>query len=109
MIYHFVNLVSWKFFSKDISERRIINVDSLSLQFMCFLFGRRVKRVSGVHFFNNSIESLEAFYLTSSIYKSNAYFVLPFWQKMKDINLSDDLILAIKQNQNLVIGISSPK
>jgi len=109
MTYHFVNLVSWKFFSENVSDRQIIKVDSLSLQFMCFLFGRRVKRISGVHYFNNSIESFEVFYLTSSIYKSNSYFVLPFWRKIEDIELTDDLIFAIKQNEKLVIGISSPK
>ena len=109
MTYHFVNLVSWRFFSEEISDKQIIHVDSLSLQFMCFLFGRRVKRISGVHYFNNSFESLEAFYLTSSAYKSNAHYVLPFWQKIDEIVLTNDLILTIKQNANIVIGISSPK
>lgn len=109
MTYHFVNLVSWKFFSEKVSDRQIIYVDSLSLQFMCLLFGRKIKRISGVSYFNNSLESIEAFYLTTSVYKSNAHFVLPFWRKIEEIVLTNDLILAIKQDSNLVIGISSPK
>lgn len=109
MTYHFVNLVSWKFFSKNATESQKINVDSISLQFICFLFGRRVRRISGVHYFNNSIESLEVFYLTSSSYKISAHFVLPFWRKIEEIELTDDLILAISKKNNLVVGISSPK
>ena len=111
MIYHFVNLVSWKSVSLLNNDYSKIFYDSISFIFISRLFGIKLQRNSGVGYFLNNFEVLQkSLFLVSE--KSNLErneIELPFWNKLNDIYLDEDLLKIINNFDSIVIGISSPK
>jgi hypothetical protein len=111
MIYHFVNLVSWKSVSLLNNDYSKIFYDSISFIFISRLFGIKLQRNSGVGYFLNNFEVLQkSLFLVSE--KSNLErneIELPFWNKLNDIYLDEDLLKRINNFDSIVIGISSPK
>ena len=109
MTYHFVNLISWRYFALNPSHRRLLFVDSLSLAFLCRAFGYKPKRHSGVAHFLGKEPLHGAFFLTSKEVDLYKYQQLPYWESVGDVQLDCDLEEAIKSREQIVIGISSPK
>ena len=111
MTYHFVNLVSWNFFiNKLYSHNRNIYIDSVSLSFCCKFFGKKIKRQSGVNFYHTKLPDEKNLYLTSSDDNNlKNIFVLPLWKDFSEIKITNELKNNIRENDNIVIGISSPK
>ena len=109
MTHHFVNLVSWRYFALDMRPYRKIYVDSLTMKVMIRLFGRNTDRLSGVGYFAGANFPCETIFLTSSTYKAQYFYVLPFWNTKAEIVLSSKLRSAILDYSTIVIGISSPK
>jgi hypothetical protein len=111
MIYHFVNLVSWKGVSLLKNNYSKIFYDSISFTFVSRLFGVRLKRNSGVGYYLNNFEHLKnSLFLVNE--KSNLARIeieLPFWNKIDEIYLDEDLLKIINNFDSIVIGISSPK
>ena len=110
MTNHFVNLVSWRYFIKNKADKRNIFIDSLSLSFCCRLFGVSLKKISGVWFFHNKIDSNQSIFLVSSDKKFFKHqFVLPFWKSIDEISLDKKVVKQIEAFESIVVGISSPK
>lgn len=109
MTYHFVNLISWRYFALNHSHKRHLFVDSLSLAFLCRAFGYRAKRHSGVAHFLGKKDLHEALFLTSKEINLYKYQQLPFWKSERDVRLNRDLEKAIHSRNIIIIGISSPK
>ena len=110
MTYHFVNLVSWRYFESN-SQNQKLYLDSISIRSLAFLFGVKLEKVSGVSFYNNNRVSFkEALHLVSErndIHRNQK--VLPFWKSVNSIEVTDSLRNEINKYDKLVIGISSPK
>ncbi len=110
MTFHFVNLVSWKYFYNKSSKNRTIYIDSLSLYLCCRLFRFRTKKMSGINFFHNKLDIKNSFFLLSE--DNNSFknkIVLPNWESLDDINLDNVIMKKIGEHESIVIGISSPK
>tara|TARA_B110000240_G_scaffold197358_1_gene252303 strand:+ start:2285 stop:2863 length:579 start_codon:yes stop_codon:yes gene_type:complete len=110
MVNNFVNLVSWRYFIKKSSKNRTLFIDSLSLYVSCRMFGYSVKKISGVNFFHNNINSENSIFLLSEeikLFKNQ--ITLPFWKSIDNIKLDNLLIQKLKGYDTIIIGISSPK
>mgnify|MGYP007047654711 CR=1 FL=1 len=113
--HHFVNLVSWRYFSGDNQRAdRKCYVDSVTMQIMCYLMtGIKHKRESGVEKFNciSENDSGDAYYLLPKFGDSRYihHTVLPFWSTPAEVNADMLDIRSFDSFSVVVIGISSPK
>lgn len=109
MSYHFINLVSWKFFKKrDVNI--FLFVDSISLWLLCLIFGKKTFRNSGYRVFHSLSNFDSTLFLVSDLKKSNSNQIqLPFWRTENDIVLEEKLVNEIQKYDRIIIGISSPK
>lgn len=104
MTYHFINLISWRFFIENYDNSKL-NVDSISLKILLFFFGYKVKRSSGISYKPNEKNSL---YLTDRTISKN-HIILPFYKDISTIKLSSEIKTKLELYDNIIIGISSPK
>jgi len=113
-IHHYVNLVGWyeiynSIVGNDISSvKNIVYCDSLSLSILSRFFGNSVLRLPGPIAFSNYISSnglSKCTILSSDGF--GATYKLPFFKNLSEIDsfLPEYPIL----NQDILIGISSPK
>lgn len=110
MIYHFVNLVSWRGVSVLNLKNSIVFVDSVSLRVLLYLLTRHwyVKN-SGVRFMNDEIPKKNiAVLLSAPDRRYTCSFVLPW---MNEIYITRELkiFLDTLDKECVVIAISSPK
>lgn len=111
MTYHFVNLVSWRYFSKDL-ENSIIFLDSLSIRCLAYLLGfKNYRSRSGMAFYAEQNHNFKnALYLTGHYLEGpENQVVLPFWSDLTSIEISSDLRRELSETNSVVIGVSSPK
>ena len=116
MLYHYVNLVSWKFFEdsvlKDASDQ-FIYIDSLSLFVVSRFFGFRIKKYSGVLALSDLLEIID--FQSCIILGGDSRFLeiknveVPYWTNPNEICLHEDFVKELSCYQTIFIGISSPK
>jgi hypothetical protein len=109
MTYHFVNLVSWRFFLNKQSFGRVINLDSVSIHFLSKLFGYNLGKLSGVTFYNSSdFHDSSTLYMSAKEMGFKNEIILPFWKSLDEVNIGflEDEIYSFKK---VVLGVSSPK
>ena len=110
MTNHFVNLVSWRYFYQNKSSNRKIHIDSFSLYLCCRLFGKFLKKKSGINFFHNNLNIEKSIFLLGD---ENKFFenkiILPFWESIDDVCIDNLIIKEVEGYESIVIGISSPK
>lgn len=110
MTYHFINLVSWRYFDNYTQDQKRY-LDSFSITLLAFLYGIKLTKVSGISFYhNNKIYLKEALYLvseTNHIFKHQ--LALPYWEDIDDIIITNAIRSEVKDFQKIVLGISSPK
>lgn len=112
MTVHFVNLVSWRFFTETHNKSRIIYLDSISIVFLArILCGFEGTRKSGVNFYhaNSDLRNGAIFLTPVQLGLNECEFVLPYWESEEDIILSEELIIRLKPYSKVVVGISSNK
>ena len=109
MVYHFVNLVSWKTVS-EISSGSKVAIDSISLALISKLFGYHFERRSGVAEMQSIDFSSMDIVLSAKegVWGRAQTFVLPFVQSVEEMDF-DVLLKAIANSQRVFLGISSPK
>lgn len=116
VIKHFVNLVGWEEI-EEICEsgcgggiKHELICDSISLGWLCRMFGLRVEVESGVDAFHSASWDFSNTCFWTSENCSLSALVLPYFADRFDI---DRFVMSISKSeiikQNLVIGISSPK
>ena len=86
-----------------------LHIDSLTLGWMCKLFGKTIERNSGVHFFSQYKRKGHSLFLTAGEFEGGHFITLPYWENLDDICLNDYLTEEISLFNEIVIGISSPK
>lgn len=110
MTYHFINLVSWGYFDYfDQNQKRFL--DSFSIRLLAFLFGVKIKKVSGVRYYHDNRASFnEALFLVSQKNHLHKHQLeLPYWEDENSIEITDVLREEVENYHKIVIGISSPK
>lgn len=112
MTYHFVNILTWKFFLNKCLNPRTLFVDGFLLQLLLLIVtGKIYPKKSGLIFFQNmSWNDDNVIFLTQdgTFGFSNEY-KLPMWEDVSNVELKDDIIEQIKNFETIVIGISSTK
>lgn len=106
MTYHFVNLISWRFFIYPIQNSKI-QIDSISLQFIALCFGRPIRRNSGLSVNINYSESI--FLVSNSRSELEPSIVLPTFDNINEVTIGLELIKSIEKFKSIYIGITSPK
>jgi hypothetical protein len=110
MTYHFVNILTWKFFIRPIEGQKIY-VDGFLLKLLIYLKTREtVEKRSGLNFYHQRNWDKETLFLTRDGKGGFAReFPLENWSSNKDIIISQDLYNAVVNANDIVIGISSTK
>ena len=110
MTYHFVNILTWKFFIKPLEGQKIF-VDGFLLKLLIFIKTRkRVEKRSGLNFYHQRKWDEETLFLTRDGKGGFAReFPLEKWVSNKDISISQDLYNKVSIANDIVIGISSTK
>lgn len=111
MTFHFVNILTWEFFTENRSEGLIIYVDGFLLQLALFLTtGKWIKKKSGLNYYHNHQWSESTLFLTSDgVQGFKNELSLPVWDDATSLNISTSFLESISKFENIVIGISSPK
>lgn len=113
MIYHFVNLVSWRRVSQLQLHNSKIFIDSISMSAMTKLCGRQISVYSGIDYCAKQNVKLTDFFLVSNnktiIDNNFRGYALPWF----DV-IDNELLLSIINNipndiQRIFIGVSAPK
>ena len=108
MTYHYVNLVSWRYFIENSSGR--LYCDSILLYLIALLNGIKLEINSGPNTFYNRRSEESVLVLGNSVRTHNYdSFQLPFWRDVSEISLSDELHEKVDGHRYIYIGISSPK
>lgn len=109
MTHHFVNILTWKYFCDKKLNNASIHVDGFLLKIVCSLFGLKAEKKSGLNFYHDFIDNNSAFLLPRPLEGFTDFYVLPFWEEEKDINIDEELRNFIQDKSSIVIGISGPK
>ena len=109
MTYHFVNILTWKYFYDNTRSNRVIYVDGFFLQIAILIAaGKWVKKKSGLNFYSQ--ERFESdFHLLSKPTTVKNCILLPHWESIDDITPEEWILRCAKEHDNIVIGISGPK
>ena len=108
MTFHFINLVSWRFFAEKKLHNSILYCDSLTFSLLARLCKKKIKRISGVSRVN-SIHGNNSGYLVSDYSPHENRLKLPYWKNLDDVKITDKILDFCKNYKTLVIAISSPK
>jgi len=109
MTYHFVNILTWRYFQKNQSVERKIYIDGFLLQLAIFIVSKRwLQKRSGVNFYSRE-KFGSCLHLTANKTKNVKCFVLPFWNTLEDIIVNEELRAVVVDSDDVIIGISSPK
>jgi hypothetical protein len=109
MTIHFSNILTYHHFN-EVDFQRKIYVDGFLLQLAIFFVKFKwVRKRSGLNF-HESLNVNDYFYLLASdrSFTQNT-FILPYWNRLEEITLNQEILSSIKQFKNVIIGISSPK
>ena len=108
MTYHYVNLVSWRYFIENRGGR--LYCDSILLYLVALLNGIKLTINSGPNEFYNVNSRADVLVLGNRV-RMQTYdsFHLPLWRDICEIALSDELQEKVKDYRYIYIGISSPK
>lgn len=109
MTYHFVNILTWKYFLENQSKDRKIYIDGFLLKLAIYVVSKKwIQKRSGVNFY--SLEKFEStLFLGAREIKNENCIVLPIWNSLEDVMVSEELSAAVVNSPQIVIGISSPK
>ena len=109
MTYHFVNILTWRYFLENHLVDRKIYIDGFLLKLAIYLVSKKwIQKRSGVNFYSR--EKFSSFlYLTAYKIENENCIVLPFWNTLEDVIVSKELRAAVVDSTDIIIGISSPK
>ena len=103
MTHHYVNLVSAPWIIHNLHKEGKYFCDSITMKWFARLKGYHVERISGV----SVVEKILKF--ENSVVLGKGYIELPFWSSAEEVELTNEIIEAIRESNKVIIGISSPK
>ena len=108
MTIHFVNIVSWKYFSNLEHSNRHIFIDGFILVNILKLFGFKTKKVSGIVYYQKMDKSNVGFILKSDNGLKDT-LPCPFWDSINDVVLTNEISNFVSKYDKIIVGISAPK
>jgi hypothetical protein len=109
MTIHFSNILTFRYF-QEAKMNRLIYVDGFLLQLALFFVTLKwYKKKSGLNYHNEMSHELYFYLLASDSSRYGKFSMLPFWSSLDDISIESELLDKIKNDKNIIIGISSPK
>lgn len=109
MTYHFVNILTWKYFQENYSESRKIYIDGFLLKLAIYILSKKwIQKTSGINFYSGE-KFRTSLFLTARKIKNLNCIVLPFWNSLEEVMVSQELSTAVVSSSEIIIGISSPK
>lgn len=106
MTYHYINLISWRFFKNSMHGSQL-NIDSISLQILLLLHGVKISRKAGVTISKDNKPN--RIYLIDRKIENEKCIILPYYANLEEVSITQEVIEEIKDFDSIIIGISSPK
>jgi len=109
MTIHFSNILTFRYFQEAKMKRKIY-VDGFLLQLALFFVTLKwYNKKSGLNYHDEMRHESNYYLLASDSSKYGRFSMLPFWNSLDDICIESELLDQIKNDNNIIIGISSPK